>query len=616
LIAAEFAMVPDDPVVVSEPHMASPHEEEPGERDAGAQHRSNPNALQDEFSIPPVFGMPAPVDAASARPVAPEPVSVRPEPVVAPKSDPVVAPPSPPVARVEGSGAARSPIGDIENLIGNAIRVNAEPSVRTEPVVAKPAPSPALRSLATPTLKRPPEKPSASPADAAILAAAESSGAQIGWVDTPETDIETAAPQRTRRSFRMPRPRITMPRPRIAMPRPRFALSRSVVGPLVAVLLLGAAGGGLYWVLGLERDTGPAPLLTADAAPTKEVPPATPEGTPAQQSVVFNEIDGVVPGAEEQLVSRDQADVNEVTQVAVPPVTEEGLANRKVRTVTVRPDGTIVSGDNSVAGSTMLPVARPNVPELPGAEGETPSLLASTEPNAASALSPTPASPATGIGAVPAGGAGALPPIGAETVPPTGNDAVPPPGADALTPLATAPVTEPPVPQVTPVTPGATVPAVDAAGNPLAGRTAVVPLQRPASFSQSAVASAAAQATAPVNAVVDGALPSLPPAPQQPSAPATSDPLSNATEVGALGNDAPAYVQLASQRSEAEARQTAAALVNRYGPLFGGANMEVQRVDLGARGIFYRVRVPANSNEQAANICTNVKAAGGDCIVL
>ena len=46
--------------------------------------------------------------------------------------------------------------------------------------------------------------------------------------------------------------------------------------------------------------------------------------------------------------------------------------------------------------------------------------------------------------------------------------------------------------------------------------------------------------------------------------------------------------ELASLRSEEEAREAAQRLVTRFGPLFGGANMEVQRVDLGARGIYYR----------------------------
>jgi len=75
-------------------------------------------------------------------------------------------------------------------------------------------------------------------------------------------------------------------------------------------------------------------------------------------------------------------------------------------------------------------------------------------------------------------------------------------------------------------------------------------------------------------------------------------------------------VQLASQRSEEAARQSAQAIATRYGVLFGGASLEIQRVDLGERGIYYRVLVPANSRESASNICTNVKAAGGDCILL
>jgi hypothetical protein len=57
-------------------------------------------------------------------------------------------------------------------------------------------------------------------------------------------------------------------------------------------------------------------------------------------------------------------------------------------------------------------------------------------------------------------------------------------------------------------------------------------------------------------------------------------------------------------------------MVTRFGPLFGGANLEVQRVDLGERGIYYRVRVPANSLQEANSICTNVKAAGGDCFTM
>jgi hypothetical protein len=366
-----------------------------------------------------------------------------------------------------------------------------------------------------------------------------------------------------------------------------FGWSRALVGPGVALVLLLLAGGGLYWVLGNNGDSGPAPLLTADATPVKEEPPPVDVSAAPQQSVIFNEIDGVVPGAEEQLVSRDQADVNEVTQVPPPAAAPEpeGVVNRKVRTVTVRPDGTIVSGDNSVAGSAMLPVDRPNVPEVPGANPTEPSLLGS-------------------LGADPAPGL-----------------APPPGGAAPATPAAPPEAQVPAGPPVTPVVPGSTVPAVDVSGAPIPGKTAPVPLNRPAFTARPTAAAPTAAtggtnlapppaATSPVNALVDPA-----PAPQAAAQPPAAQTVIEASAATPLSN-APAYVQLSSQRTEEAARQSALQIANQYGPLFKGANLEVQRVDLGERGIFYRVRVPANSTADANQLCSSLKSAGGDCFTL
>lgn len=558
-----------------------------------AQPRQEPRAPEprpaavpevDRFKVAPVFGLGSPQAQQSVAPVvtpqvAPA-VAARPE-----RAEPAFA--AEPAARTKPTAmddtVGSDPIDEIESLIGSAMRVELAPA--PAPVAAqKPAPSPALRSLATPTL--PPAQPaqrSVSSADEAILAAAQAAGVDIGYVEAPET--AEAKPRRQRRE-RAPRSR---------------GMMRALAGPLVAVTLLLAAGFGLYWVLGLGGESGPAPLLTADASPVKQEPAVNAEAAEPQQSVVFNEIDGVVPGAEEQLVSRDQSDVNEVTQV--PPAAEpsqEGLANRKVRTVTVRPDGTIVSGDDSVAGSNILPVDRPNVPELPGVDTSTPELLASTEPAAA-----TPAAPAAEAGA-------------ASAVIPATDAPVDPAAAPA------EPAAEPTVPPAAQVTPGATVPAVDATGNPIAGKTATIPLTRPTTFR----AQAPSAPTSPVNAVVDtpvsgnmlppppatNTLGAAPAAPATPTQAAAAPAIPGAVEVDALPNNAPAYAQLASLRSEAEARQAAQNLVNRFGPLFGGANMEVQRVDLGERGVYYRVRVPAGSTQAAGNICTNVIAAGGDCV--
>lgn len=596
LIAAELTSEPETAELPSEPVAADPHPYVPPLATpvaTPAATQDNParaelhtfnlrNAArpdQDRFKVPPVFGLgsrPAPAEpVVSPAAATPEvPVQVEHFASLRQPSPTVSVPPAP---AAEDDGLGRDPIDEIESLIGRAMRVEFDKPGEAAPE-GRAAPSPALQNLANVAVPAAAAEPHSAPtsfsgADEAILAAAQATGAEIGWVEAPEVDdvgaaAVAAAPRRTR----------------------SFGLNRSVAGPLIAVALLVAAGLGLYWVLGMGQPSGPAPLLTADASPVKETPAVQPDAAEAQQSVVFNEMNGVVPGDEEQLVSRDQADLNEVTQV--PPaaeVSEEGLANRKVRTVTVRPDGTIVSGDESVAGSAILPVDRPNVPEVPGAETASPELLASVEPEAA----------------------------------------VP------------APVTEPaatPEPTVTPVEPGSTVQAVDATGNVLAGRMAPVPVQRPAGLVQATEPMVTSAATAPVNAVVSGATGGnlLPPPPAnsafgttpaatrpaaatQPAAtpqPAAAADIPGAVEVDAIPNSAPAYAQLASLRSEEEARQAAQNLVTRFGPLFGGANMEVQRVDLGARGIYYRVRVPAASTAAAGNICTNVIAAGGDCVAM
>ena len=545
-----------------------------------APRQEAPRAEQDKFRIPPVFGLGTTPAARPAEARAPEPARVEPSTVpVEPGFARAPAQPAPtpdietpPAASretiVSDDNVGLDPIDEIESLIGRAMRVGFE---RPEAQPEEPEQRPAPRSLATPQLPKQsaPSPRSVSSADEAILAAAQASGAEIGWVDAPEPVQAAPRRKRERRQFAMP----------------RIGFSRAVAGPLIAVTLLLAAGFGLYWVLGLggSAQDGPPPLLTADATPVKETPPAQPDAA-ADQSIVFNEINGVVPGAEEQLLSRDQADVNEVTQAAAAPdVSAEGLANRKVRTVTVRPDGTIVSGDNSLAGSTILPVDRPNVPAVPGAETASPELLASTSPDAT--VPPAANAPAADPAALPA----------------TDPTATPAPDAAAIPPAAP----ETPAPAASPATPGATVPAVDATGNPLPGKTAVIPLQRPTTFRPQPLASA--EPTSPVNAVIQ-----TEPAP----AAQASVAVPGATEVEALSNDAPAYVQLASQRTEADARTTAQRLVSRFGPLFGGANMEVQRVDLGSRGIFYRVRVPANSLQEASTMCNNVKAAGGDCFTM
>jgi SPOR domain len=75
-------------------------------------------------------------------------------------------------------------------------------------------------------------------------------------------------------------------------------------------------------------------------------------------------------------------------------------------------------------------------------------------------------------------------------------------------------------------------------------------------------------------------------------------------------------VQLTSQRSEAEAQSAFRSLAAKYPTQLGGQQPIIRQADLGAKGIYYRALVgPFASVEQAAGLCSSLKAAGGSCIV-
>lgn len=59
-----------------------------------------------------------------------------------------------------------------------------------------------------------------------------------------------------------------------------------------------------------------------------------------------------------------------------------------------------------------------------------------------------------------------------------------------------------------------------------------------------------------------------------------------------------------------------AELQTRYGALFNGVALEVSRVDLGDRGVYYRVRLPQTSLAEANATCGAIQGQGGDCFVL
>ena len=112
------------------------------------------------------------------------------------------------------------------------------------------------------------------------------------------------------------------------------------------------------------------------------------------------------------------------------------------------------------------------------------------------------------------------------------------------------------------------------------------------------------------------ALPAAPPA-----APpvASSEPAPQvAAQVAALpkAQSGNYVVQLASLRSKDGAAPAWARMKSAHPALLGDRELAIQRVDLGDRGIFYRVQAGFFADRAGAReLCTALKARGQDCLV-
>ncbi|TIW59676.1 MAG: SPOR domain-containing protein, partial [Mesorhizobium sp.] len=90
---------------------------------------------------------------------------------------------------------------------------------------------------------------------------------------------------------------------------------------------------------------------------------------------------------------------------------------------------------------------------------------------------------------------------------------------------------------------------------------------------------------------------------------ASIDPASTATGGGSWS------MQIASQPTVESAQSTYQDLQRRYGSVLSGRTANIVKAEIAGKGTFYRVRVPAQSRNDAINLCTSYKAAGGNCFV-
>ncbi len=74
-------------------------------------------------------------------------------------------------------------------------------------------------------------------------------------------------------------------------------------------------------------------------------------------------------------------------------------------------------------------------------------------------------------------------------------------------------------------------------------------------------------------------------------------------------------MQIASQPSPEGAQKSYANLSARYGSILNGRGVNIVKADIAGKGTFWRVRIPAGSRAEATRLCEQYKAAGGSCFV-
>ncbi|HQF30351.1 MAG TPA: SPOR domain-containing protein, partial [Hyphomicrobiales bacterium] len=258
-----------------------------------------------------------------------------------------------------------------------------------------------------------------------------------------------------------------------------------VAAVVLALVVLGGGAALGYKLLFGSASDGPPPVIRADSEPTK-VAPQDPGGAeiPHQNKLIYDRVGGndanlaeerIVP-REEPVVAVDDAGTKTTPRVVMPPTnatdTDAGTGPRRVRTVIVKPDGTIIGGDEPVAKETMpepqMPAAAPAAETAAAASNDL------AEPGkGGSTPKPRPGEPAAPAMAAPAAEAPAPAPVAAEPkVAKLPTPAVRPAAPAAPAPAATAPK------EITPAAPTPAVAKAPAAAATTGGYVVQVSSQR------------------------------------------------------------------------------------------------------------------------------------------
>jgi hypothetical protein len=348
-----------------------------------------------------------------------------------------------------------------------------------------------------------------------------------------------------------------------------------VIAAVLGLAVLGTAGAFAYRAMfGGSMLPSLPPIIKADEGPTRIMPNAANSQGGASDQAGANS-----SGSGDQLVPREETPVN----VPQPANAMAPTAPRVVATIPIFPDQTPGPPSGQMPSAPGLPVPNAPMPSAPAPNATAPGVA--VPPMLAVQNAPAPAFAVTG-------------------------------GADQLNAAQSVASTAPKKIHTVPIRPDQAAPA-DATAIAAAPPPAPVVAPRPP-IQHVAKPAPQADANAPL-LIVPNQGGEAPAAPAHSSAtPARPTTLASAaTAPAAAAGGAGGYaVQVSSQRSEVEAQTAFRALQTKFPDQLGGRQSLVRRADLGDKGIFYRALIgPFASMEQAAAMCSSLKAAGGTCIV-
>ena len=182
---------------------------------------------------------------------------------------------------------------------------------------------------------------------------------------------------------------------------------------------------------------------------------------------------------------------------------------------------------------------------------------------------------------------------------------------------ATAPAPPPPQTRMAPAPTAPTAPPAQVASNPPVAANPEPPPPRQSETRAVAPAprTTASSGTAPLSLSPDASAAPGARAPMRTAAVAAPAPIARAAKPAAAASGSYA-VQLSSQRSEADAQAAFRSLQAKFPNQLGGRQALIHKVELGDKGTYYRAMVGPFANANEANeLCSGLKAAGGQCII-